>query len=172
MRSKFVVLYLALLSLSGVAFSQNHADLKKSLAPKSDAQVSFETLKSLAGTWTGLVTVDPPDPKKNNKAIEVTMRVTSSGNAIVHEGQEAGTPLDPTKFEHPVTMLYLDGDRLTPDALRQCFAFHKFEDQETRALRFLQIVNRGDVRVIERSEHFGFTLEAMDTIGIARELLR
>jgi len=113
MKSKFVVLYVALLSLSGVAFSQNHADLKKSLAPKSDAQVSFETLKSLAGTWTGLVTVDPPDPKKNNKTIEVTMRVTSSGNAIVHEGQEAGTPLDPTKFEHPVTMLYLDGDRLT-----------------------------------------------------------
>ena len=113
MKSKFVVLYVVLLALSGVAFSQNHAEMKKPLAPKSDAQVSFETLKSLAGTWTGLVTVDPPDPKKNNKAIEVTMRVTSSGNALVHEGQEAGTPLDPTKYDHPVTMLYLDGDRLT-----------------------------------------------------------
>ena len=31
----------------------------------------------------------------------------------MHELQEAGTPLDPTKYDHPVTMLYLDGDRLT-----------------------------------------------------------
>ncbi len=40
------------------------------------------------------------------------MRVTSRGNALVHEGQEANTPLDPTKYDHPVTMLYLDNDRL------------------------------------------------------------
>jgi hypothetical protein len=41
------------------------------------------------------------------------MRVTSRGNALVHELQEAGTPLDPTKYDHPVTMLYVDGDQLT-----------------------------------------------------------
>jgi hypothetical protein len=26
--------------------------------------------------------------------------------------QEAGTPLDPTRYDHPVTMLYVDNDRL------------------------------------------------------------
>jgi hypothetical protein len=41
------------------------------------------------------------------------MRVTSRGNALVHELQEANTPFDPTKYDHPVTMLYLDSDRLT-----------------------------------------------------------
>jgi hypothetical protein len=41
------------------------------------------------------------------------MRVTSRGNVLVHEFQEAGTPLDATKYDHPVTMLYMDGDQLT-----------------------------------------------------------
>ena len=41
------------------------------------------------------------------------MRVTSRGNTLVHELQEAGTPLDATKYDHPVTMLYVDGDHLT-----------------------------------------------------------
>jgi phage tail protein X len=27
--------------------------------------------------------------------------------------QEAGTPLDPAKYDHPVTMFYLDNNRLT-----------------------------------------------------------
>ncbi len=45
--------------------------------------------------------------------MHATMRVTSRGHVLVHEFQEAGTPLDATKFDHPVTMLYLDGDQLT-----------------------------------------------------------
>ena len=45
--------------------------------------------------------------------MHVSMRVTSRGNALVHELQEAGTPLDATKYDHPVTMLYVDGDQLT-----------------------------------------------------------
>jgi len=40
------------------------------------------------------------------------MRVTSRGNALVHEMQEAGSPLDPTKYDHPVTMFYVDSDHL------------------------------------------------------------
>ena len=31
---------------------------------------------------------------------------------LVHEMQEAGTALDPAKYDHPVTMFYVDGDRL------------------------------------------------------------
>jgi phage tail protein X len=30
----------------------------------------------------------------------------------VHELKEAGTPDDPTRYDHPVTMFYLDSDRL------------------------------------------------------------
>jgi hypothetical protein len=41
------------------------------------------------------------------------MRVTSRGNAIVHEMQEANTPLDPAKYDHPITMLYVDNGQLT-----------------------------------------------------------
>jgi len=44
--------------------------------------------------------------------MQVSLRVTSRGNALVHEMNESGTPDDPTHYDHPVTMLYLDGDRL------------------------------------------------------------
>ena len=39
---------------------------------------------------------------------DVSLRVTSRGNALVHEIQEAGTPLDATKYDHPVTMFYVE----------------------------------------------------------------
>ena len=41
------------------------------------------------------------------------MRVTSRGNALVHEMKEAGKQDDPSKNDHPVTMFYLDNDHLT-----------------------------------------------------------
>jgi hypothetical protein len=103
-----------LLSLCAVAVAQDHDIQKQQPAPKSDAQMSFDTLKTLAGEWEGRVTVDPPQPdwKDSYKPLHITMRVTSRGNALVHEGQEANTPLDPTKYDHPVTMLYVDNDQL------------------------------------------------------------
>jgi hypothetical protein len=55
----------------------------------------------------------PMEAKVDIKPLHVSMRVTSRGNVLVHEFQEAGTPLDPTKYDHPVTMLYVDEDRLT-----------------------------------------------------------
>jgi len=39
--------------------------------------------------------------------------VTSRGNALVHEMKEAGKSDGPTKNDHPLTMFYLDNDRLT-----------------------------------------------------------
>lgn len=108
MKSLNLALSAALMLLSSVAFAQ-HATMP---AAASEAQKSFDQLKTLAGTWEGRITTDPPQPDAD-KRIEVTMRVTSRGHAIVHEGQEAGTPLDPSKYDHPVTLLYLDGDRLT-----------------------------------------------------------
>jgi phage tail protein X len=79
----------------------------------SDAQKSFDQMKTLAGNWEGPVTVVPPQPDmSSDKPIHVLLRTTSRGNALVHEMQEAGTSEDPTRYDHPVTMFYLDGDRL------------------------------------------------------------
>lgn len=71
---------------------------------QSDAQASFGALKSLAGTWTGTITTDPRNPDIDG-AIQVTMRLASRGNVLVHEIAPGGVP-EPT-------MIFLDGDRLT-----------------------------------------------------------
>lgn len=111
MNSLRCLLAVVLISLTTLSFAQY--DASKSTAP-SNAQKSFDRLKTLAGTWQGKVTVDPPQPEmSSDKPMQITMRVTSRGNALVHEMQEAGAPLDPTKYDHPVTMLYVDNSQLT-----------------------------------------------------------
>jgi hypothetical protein len=97
-------------AVQSVAQSDAHKATDKPVV--SDAQRSFDTLKTLAGTWQGSVTMSPPNADIDGTKLEVTLRATSRGNAVVHEMQEAGKPLDATKYDHPVTMLYLDGDRL------------------------------------------------------------
>jgi hypothetical protein len=100
------------MSIATLACAQMQHDAKSVVAP--DAQKSFDSMKALAGDWEGPVTVDPPVPEmQDGKPLHITMRVTSRGNALVHEMQESGTPLDPTKYDHPVTMFYLDTDKLT-----------------------------------------------------------
>jgi hypothetical protein len=112
MKSHRFMLSVALLSLSTVAFAQTDAQ-KSSVAPvPSEAQTSFASLKTLAGEWEGSVTV-PEAPEMSGAKMHLSLRVTSRGHVLVHEFQEAGTPLDATKYDHPVTMLYLDGDQLT-----------------------------------------------------------
>lgn len=107
-----LLLSAALLSLATAALAQSEAPM--ATPPKSEAQTSFDTLKSLAGEWEGNVTLVPPMPGMSGDTafLHVSMRVTSRGHALVHELQVAGTPLDPAKYDHPVTMLYLDGDVL------------------------------------------------------------
>jgi hypothetical protein len=121
MKSLRFTLSVVLLSLSTVAFAQSDAqkpvaqseEQKSSVAPvPSEAQKSFTTLKSLAGDWEGPVSV-PEMPQMSGGKMHLSLRVTSRGNVLVHELQEAGTPLDASKYDHPVTMLYLDGDQLT-----------------------------------------------------------
>jgi hypothetical protein len=85
--------------VSAVAFAQSDA-------PKSDAQKSFDKLKTLAGSWEGHVTSVPPEPSIEGKLTQVSFRLTSMGNALVHEMTMGGRPDD------PITMLYLDEDRL------------------------------------------------------------
>jgi len=81
---RFMLSVVVLMSLSVAAFAQ------------SDAQKSFDKLKTLAGTWEGTFEGGP---------VHISLRVTSMGNAILHE-MKGGGP------ENPITMLYLDGDRL------------------------------------------------------------
>jgi hypothetical protein len=88
------ILPLLVVTLSALTFAQ------------SDAQKSFDQLKTLAGSWQGRVAVFPPTPGMDGKDMHVTLRVTSMGNAIVHEMTGEGRPDD------PITMLYLDNDRL------------------------------------------------------------
>ena len=108
------ILSIALLSLSTLTFAQNDAHMSAAAATvPSEAQKSFTTIKTLAGEWEGPVNVPEMPEMSNGKPLHVSMRVTSRGNTLVHELQEAGTPLDPAKYDHPVSMLYVDGDQLT-----------------------------------------------------------
>jgi hypothetical protein len=114
MKSLRCLLSVALLSLSTAAFAQHDEAHKAAVAPApSEAQTSFKTIKSLAGEWDGLVTVPDMPEMKGPTKMHASLRVTSRGHVLVHEFQEAGTPLDATKYDHPVTMFYMDGDDLT-----------------------------------------------------------
>jgi hypothetical protein len=98
----------ALLSLSTVALAQSDAQ-----KPPSDSQKAFDKLKTLAGSWEGRVTTLPPQPGMGDGALtDISLRITSRGNAMVHEMKAAGTADDPARYDHPVTMFYLDSDRL------------------------------------------------------------
>jgi hypothetical protein len=103
-----------LLSFGTLLYAQD--DMQSMSTPQpapSEAQKTFTELKTLAGSWHGNVTVNPPMKGMGNTTMEVSMRVTSRGNALVHEMKEAGKQDDPTKNDHPVTMFYLDADKLT-----------------------------------------------------------
>jgi hypothetical protein len=98
---RYMLSVVVLTSLATVAFAQ------------SDAQNSFDKLKTLAGSWTGPATLTPPQSGMGEGTfMQLTLRVTSRGNALVHEMREAGKPDDPSHYDHPLTMLYLDSDRL------------------------------------------------------------
>jgi hypothetical protein len=85
MKSLRLLLPVVLLGLSSAAFAQ------------SDAQKSFDKLKTLAGSWEGSFSGNP---------MQISLRVTSMGNALMDEMRQVGSP------ENPVTMVYVDGDRL------------------------------------------------------------
>ena len=103
MKALRYTLPVVLMSLSAMAFAQSEA--QKPVA-QSDAQKPFDKLKALAGSWEAHVTTVPQEASIEGKLMQVSLRVTSMGNALMHEMTAAGRPDD------PITMLYLDGDRL------------------------------------------------------------
>jgi len=121
MKSLRFTLSVVLLLLSTLAFTQSPApkpEAPKAAPPKTEAQKSFDALKTLAGEWEGAIDTDMPQAMKEKMGalklnpMHVSMRVTSRGNVLVHEFQEAGTPLDATKYDHPVTMFFLEAEQL------------------------------------------------------------
>ena len=109
--ARHLVTIVALLAATAFAQSQQKtADATTS----ADSQKAFDALKTLGGAWEGRVTMEPKGMQGGDGSdlLHITLRVTSRGNALVHEMQEAGTPLDPTKYDHPVTMLYVDNGQL------------------------------------------------------------
>jgi hypothetical protein len=94
-----------LLSLSALAFAQSEPQKSSVVPVPSAAQKSFATMKTLAGDWEGPVSVAEMPEMSGGKPMHLSLRVTSRGHTLVHEFQEAGTPLDATKYDHPVTML-------------------------------------------------------------------
>ena len=85
MKSLRLLTSVVLLSLSALAFGQ------------TDAQKSFDRLKTLAGTWEGNL---------EGKPLLVSLRVTSTGNTVMHEMTGRGS------HDDPITMIHMDGDRL------------------------------------------------------------
>lgn len=63
---------------------------------QSAAQKSFEQLKALAGSWEGTL---------DGQSLQVSLRVTSKGNALLHEMKGSGP-------DDPITLFHLDGERL------------------------------------------------------------
>ena len=127
MKSLRFLVSVAVMAICPLAFTQSEhkhgtpSDGQQSATPKSvekapptEAQKSFTELKNLAGTWQGPITVEPAQPGiKNGATGQISLRVTSRGNALVHEMKDPTKPDDPAKYDHPITMFYLDNDNLT-----------------------------------------------------------
>jgi hypothetical protein len=84
MNTRRFSLFLTVLLISTTALAQ------------SAAQKSFEQLKALAGSWEGTL---------DGQTLQVSLRVTSKGNALLHEMRGTGP-------DDPITLFHLDGERL------------------------------------------------------------
>jgi len=92
--------------------THSHTESDAQSATQSGAQLAFAKLKTLQGTWEGKATLNPPSAEMDPGDMQISFRVTSRGHALVHEMSGKGTPASGTDSDHPITLLYLDGDRL------------------------------------------------------------
>ena len=83
----------------GTSIAQSPTSKPATPAAQSEAQIAFEKMKTLAGSWQGTIM---------GITINLTIGVASSGNAIMHEAHTGGG----RPPNHEITMFYLDGDRL------------------------------------------------------------
>jgi hypothetical protein len=104
-----------MLCVSTIALPQSGThkpDGQKPDAQQASAELAFARLKALAGNWKGQAAMGP-QPGMNSAAVRVSLRVTSGGAALMHEMVPEGRSDDPSSGDDdPITMLYVDGDRL------------------------------------------------------------
>jgi len=105
MKTILAILFSMIFSAVTISLGQAGAQAGAQAVQKTEAQLSFEKMKTLEGNWEGKVTV-AEHPEMNNMGGHISFRVTSMGNALVHEMYGEGRP------DHPVTMIYLDSGRL------------------------------------------------------------
>ena len=98
---KKLVLLICCVAMAGGAFSQASRQV-----PSSDGQKAFDTIKILAGSWQGRLSTIPKTPGIDGSTAQVSIRVTSRGNAVMHDLTVNGIP------DNPITMFYLEADRL------------------------------------------------------------
>ena len=92
------------------ASAQAHEHPAAPEAPATaEAQQAFKALKSIAGGYQGYVT-EPVN--KLNALADVSLRVTSMGNVLVHELKSAEATPSLLDDQHPVTVMYMDGANL------------------------------------------------------------
>ena len=96
-RALMPTLLIFLLAPAASVFAQDSPP--KSTSAQSEAKKAFEKLKTLTGSWQGTVM---------GMSINVTIRLASSGTAILHEATGDGK----RPPNHEITMFYVDGDRL------------------------------------------------------------
>jgi hypothetical protein len=103
-----------MLCVSTVALPQSeahHPGGQKPDGQQASAQLAFARLKTLAGNWKGQAAMGPQPGM--NAPVRVSLRVTSGGSALMHEMVPEGRSVDPGNGDDdPITMLYMDGDRL------------------------------------------------------------
>jgi len=82
-------------------------------APSVGAQ-AFAKLKTLAGTWEGSTKVEPAQDDWTGDTLQVTMRVTSSGHALLHEmvGKANGKQAAGDDNADPISMFYTEAGQL------------------------------------------------------------
>jgi hypothetical protein len=104
-----------MLCVASVALSQSEmrkAEGQKADAQETSAQAAFARMKALAGNWKGTAAMGA-GPGAMSAPVRVTMRVTSGGDALLHEMVPEGRAADPSNGDDdPLTMMYIEGDRL------------------------------------------------------------
>jgi hypothetical protein len=97
MRTLMPTLLICLLAPAAVVLAQDNSP--KTAGAQTEAKKAFEKLKTLTGSWQGTVM---------GMSVNVTIRLASSGTAILHEATGDGK----RPPNHEITMFYVDGDRL------------------------------------------------------------
>jgi hypothetical protein len=115
MRAISFVSCAVMLCVASVGLSQSEmpkADAQKADAQETSAQMAFARMKALAGNWKGTAAMGA-GPGAMSAPVRVTIRVTSGGDALLHEMVPEGRAADPSNGDDdPLTMMYIDGDRL------------------------------------------------------------